>query len=1379
MAQNTKSKSEPSSFPDKDKMIFSENGTTAKTTDFSFPAALFLSITWIAAVTVYILKTGWQLAYFEMTLLEFMSFIAGVLAPFAFIWVAAAYFSSQRQFVSEAKKLHDYLCEFTCPTAQNKNYTKNLLDNIRKQAADMNSIYTQFKSCTGQAETRLIKQLKDLHEFSENLTNNINLCIDNITSKTHELKNCASLTNEKTAHNIEQMETNLNAIHHTSEKASETLSAIVTSLRNDITDLQKTGDVLTDRTRQLSEEIREQKSLLDSASENACNLLAYQTDTAAKTLTEQSRVVIKAGNEVHDSLNLCFEHIKQDLQSQISLLSDTSQKTYDNVFTLTSSLQQQNTLLCKTSETERNNIEKTLIKLEERIESAKKVFDYQNEILSQKDEALMKTAEDIQAVFKDQNNSLDQESKHITSHFKTMETAVDNYVAKINTLTDQMASAFQNLDDKAGQIEHISARTRTEISAVDQEIGNKSTFLSNALTDFNKNAHNVYDALTDETQKLTLSLQDAGEKLSGLQENIRSKLSEINEYIATTEEKSIRICDNLTTKTTDLSDVTETLASKTAQTEMFLTQQHAFVSSALEKLEATQLSLSEHVNGFTGFVETLDAHASNSITNLSKSLKETLDQTQTITDQVDKMGASLTNKIDALNSSAQHTLTVNSNLSEELEQHKTFLDETVERISSYAKELNSEVSRQTTQMKISSEQIQSRSQQAVLQINEQFQKLIQDAQLMLDQTQKASSGLTEESGKVELLLERQNSNLSILSDKLSQQSTQISAILKEQSNQADQDLEKLTERIRSIEGRLSGQTQELTEASEKTIEKLESVCNILTNQTASLTTLSQTAQTQIIETGETAFRSVQKLSDNIQEIHDKNNASAASFEDRQTAFKQTADELIRQMTSLQDEIAKQTEELQKQSEASTRHVVEMRDYMRQHITELDDVVNAVTTKSRLNEASLNNRINTLKQAAGDVMTNVQGVNEIMNKNTNDLLTVSSRIEFELEAMGENLRRRSEESSRAAQDSLTKSHATIRLLEKNAGVLDEITGKIIEKINIANNEFAQQTNRIEAAGEIARDQIRKTGETFLVQSHQLNRISQETQKTFKNFSILMRERAGDFNKIAESAGIKINSFNDTVRQTGREFEEISAKGAAQVDQAIQRLRTSITDVTNNSERMIAEVRKSAEQFTNQSGTLSSTADSTLQHLHELLVAVRNNIKEMQESGEKVSAQSIKIGGAFNRQVQALISASRSAEEHIFALNRKKEEADTQRFMRETSFIIEKLQSLGVDIARIYTPNVEEDLWKRYYSGDKNAFVRYLSRTLDKNQIRKMIDLFTENSEFREYVSRFVFEFQSVLTKARQNERADVLINVLLGSEAGHLYMILNRVFNKEA
>ena len=74
---------------------------------------------------------------------------------------------------------------------------------------------------------------------------------------------------------------------------------------------------------------------------------------------------------------------------------------------------------------------------------------------------------------------------------------------------------------------------------------------------------------------------------------------------------------------------------------------------------------------------------------------------------------------------------------------------------------------------------------------------------------------------------------------------------------------------------------------------------------------------------------------------------------------------------------------------------------------------------------------------------------------------------------------------------------------------------------------------------------------------------------------------------------------------------------------------------------------------------------------------------------------------------------------------------------------------------------------------------LSKVIDKNQVRKLTDKFTEDTEFREFVSKYMSTFEDLLARAEQTERSDVLTTVLLGSEAGHLYTLLFKIFSHEA
>lgn len=1351
--------------------------------DMPVIAGIILTLVWGFAAADYAVSAGWWESRLEMTPAEYMSFLSGILSPFAFIWIAAAYFSSQRRYVKEAEQLRRYIGEFTHPSTQNKLYVKSLLDDIREQTAELNTVYDKLRSCTDGVGDGLGRQAEVLSEVVEKLERNVSEAAGKIENKTGELASAAASVNAQAEKNTALMEAHLKAIRQAADVTAETLSSVNTALEEDTALLKKTGDTLTDNAMILSQELREQADILRTASDAASGTLSRQTAAVTAELAAQTEMLVGTGTRVHDMLSEQMDLMKKDIRSQTDMILRSGASARDNMAEITADLTEQTDALREISDTARTNTEKMIAGLEQRTSRLEEIFERQNTAIAEKDEALIQTAEQLQSTFKEQNALLDQEAEKIVGRFKTIETTLDTYVSEINAASsaaiEQITGVSEAMDNRAEQISSAAGQAYKQIRAVADEMENRTGRMNNALARLQTGSETVAESLSGQTHLLETALDETSARLERLKTEILQNIETVRESVDETEEKSDNACQRLMKHATELSDLTSALVSQAIVTETSLAQQQKYISNASARLEETKAALKEQSDDLTGIADLLDTRAAETVLRLARLMEDALSQAGRVTDKVGELDISLTTRINALDMSAQRTVAANTALQEELERHKAMLDASADKMTTYTEEMTAEIARQTTQMDVSSELVKSRTEKAVFQISEQFRKMEEDAGNMLESTVRAASEIARHSEKAESLFHRQSASLSAVSDKLSEQTSQAAAMLREQSEQADKDLERLISRIHLIEEGLNVQTKELANASEMTVSQLETVGSALSRQTDNLSSLTETAKSKINETSEVLAARARELSAVTQSACTQNLSSAEQLEKKQAEFREASDLLIERMSRLSEELEEQTDSLHKQSARSTQQAVMIRDSMQRHIIDLGDVANIVATQSRLGEASLSNQINYLREAAEDVMTHIRSINEAVRQNTNDLLTASSRIGFELDAMGENLRRRNEEASKAAEDSLDRSQTAAQFLEEKARLLADMTEQVIGGLNNAGSEFSAQTNRIEAASEIAREQLETTGETFLVQSHQVTRIAEETQKAIKNYSVVLRERAADFNKTADDAGTRVRALNETVHQIGKEFEEMSNKGVIQIDLAGQRLRAMISEVAGNSERIAVEVRKSGEQFVDQSDLLSIAAEEALKRLQELLSLMRENAKEIQESGEKISAQSLKLGGAFNRQVQSLISASRSAEEYISALDRKKEEADTDRFMRDAAFIIERLQSLGVDIARLFAPNVEEDLWKRYYSGDRSAFVRYLSRAVDKNQVRKMCDMFTEHSEFREYISRYMGEFEGVLSRAQENERSDVLTGVLLGSEAGRLYMLLSRVFNKDA
>ena len=1346
-------------------------------------AAIALTVLWGVSAWSFLGVSGWWSARYEMTPPEYFSCLTGLLSPVAFIWIAAAYFASERRYVREADILRRYMAEFTHPEAKNRLYVSGVLDSLKAQTSDLNTVYARLKNCTDSIGKSFEEQTSGIFKATEAMEAALSRGTNGVAEKTRELEQLCTLAGEQTEKSLSLLQENTQALQNAARETDKTVCAAGERLTAQRDALLQTNDILTDNLTRLTLDVREQSGLLKTASENARDILTEQTGITALEIAKNAASLTAAADNIREKLANQTTEISTEIQNRLTALEQAGTRTQDSVAALTVLLDEKAQILDELTKSARANAEQMADNLERREQTLTELLSAQQSEISAKNDALHATAAQLSATFKEQNNSLDSEAEKIVARFKTLQTTLDTYIAEINTAAQTAVGGISAVSDemngKAESIEAAAEKASSRLTDVGEQIDMKTQLLTVALKNTNAQSQAAMESLDTQTARLNAALDTANDRLESINSCFEASVRLLKTAVDQTNERADSSCARLLKHSAELSDLSSALVSQALVSETSLAQQQKYISAASARVEEIKGELKQQSEDLAHIAELLENRSAATIESLSDRLRDIVAKSSAAADKFTELEIALGNKIQSFDNASKQTAAANTQLAETLDAHKDMLDDSIRRMTGYTEEVSAEITRRMTQMDVSADLLKSRTEKAVSQLDEQFRKLDGDAGILLDRATTVAGDLSEKTDRIDSLFSKQSKTMSDASDKLAEQMGKAATLLREQSEQADSDLERLVSRIRLIEEGLSVQTKELTRASETTVSHLEVVGAALSAQTDSLTDIGAQAKARLTEATALFGEKITEISALMKDFSDNQTTGIDTLARVQSGFSATADALNDRMNGLKAEIAAQTDDLQKQSAQSAQQVLMVRDSMQRHIIDLGDVANMIATQSRLGEASLSRQTDALKGAAEDVMIHLRDTNEAVRKNTTDLLTASSRIGFELEAMGENLRQRNEEASKAAAKSVSLSQSTSEMLEDKTELLSQLVQQVIGDLTDAGDLLDAKKERLRAASQIALEELEKSGDTFLVQAHQVSRLSEEAQKAVKNCGVVLRERAEDFNKTAETAEERVRSIGDVVNQIGKEFEDMSNKGVVQIDVAGQRLRAMISEVAGNSERIAAEVRKSGEQFVEQSDTLSTAADEALKRLQDLLSVLKENAKEIHESGEQISAQSLKLGGAFNRQVQSLISASRSAEEYIAALNKRKEDADTDRFMKDASLIIEQLQSLGVDMTRLFAPNVEDDLWKRYYSGDKSAFIRYLSRAIDKNQIRKIGEKYTEDSEFRNYVSKYMGIFEGVLSRAQENERSDVLTAVLLGSEAGRLYMTLSRVFNAQA
>ncbi len=305
--------------------------------------------------------------------------------------------------------------------------------------------------------------------------------------------------------------------------------------------------------------------------------------------------------------------------------------------------------------------------------------------------------------------------------------------------------------------------------------------------------------------------------------------------------------------------------------------------------------------------------------------------------------------------------------------------------------------------------------------------------------------------------------------------------------------------------------------------------------------------------------------------------------------------------------------------------------------------------------------------------------------------------------------------------------------------------------------------------------------------------------------------GQSEKVVESAAVAIanvSTLTQQLREEGEIFASLTATATDNADALRSIFSTVVREIDDSAALASHRMQLAAEVF-------EHTSDHAVTLFADTSDAFENKIKALRQTAEQTSLvigalisdfdqqrdSNSPVGDslrglieALEAQTNTLIAASRQSLTRLPAYDSEGDEpgdggmmvsgpprdiADIQRFLTQISYIFEKLQAAAVDLSRLFTPAVEEELWKRFYKGEPNVFLRHAAKTITRAQAEAVRGLYQNNSEFREYVTRYMGEFDALMKVTRNNERAEVLTAIFTSSDMGRLYMVIARALNREA
>nr|WP_240511190.1 ATPase [Novosphingobium panipatense] len=455
--------------------------------------------------------------------------------------------------------------------------------------------------------------------------------------------------------------------------------------------------------------------------------------------------------------------------------------------------------------------------------------------------------------------------------------------------------------------------------------------------------------------------------------------------------------------------------------------------------------------------------------------------------------------------------------------------------------------------------------------------------------------------------------------------------------------------------------------------------------------------------------------------------------------------LDQQIAARWDKLSVETGERQARQAEQERHAISRIDQM---LGDLDNAIAERLERHRLQAAVLSERAAAV---------------------TGELGEYEARFEA-IVGSGETLEARLRGSLAALTERLTAARATLSATDGDVERLSETSVRLLELIQGS-----------------ARYAHHDLPEALTVSETRLERLQAGITAVLEGLA--QSARSGE--ELAGGVETSGNNLKDFADELSAMHSDLSEHGAAHVS-LLQVLRTSLDDIDAATKTAAGRAQ---DELREAIGALGKTIEESVTAI-ETDSAVR--IARVAENLGTESAQAIdrsmrtrvaEVTGQLDQAVAHASGATREAtiqlrdqlskvdelvgnlESRVADARDKAEEQVDNDFARRVALITEALNSNAIDIASALSSEVSDTAWASYLRGDRGIFTRRAVSLLDAGEIKSIQQLFERDEAFREHVSRYIHDFESILRQVLSTRDGNALGVTLLSSDMGKLYVAL--------
>lgn len=1344
-----------------------------------------VSVIWFAVVLIYITQFfGWSNLFLMMPD-EFGGFLAGVTLPLAIIWVVMAYIDRGTSFKHEAKFLRAYMNQLVYPEDGAPQTAKAMADAIRSQVVELQQVS------------------KLAHEQTSQIKDAIKGNVDDFAKLIGTLDNYSSKTIVELSDGVKFLMANFENILNKAQASSQNLAQINREFIEDGNGIETSLNSLFEKMLPRLREIKDTAAVLKEISSGSTNdmtkanetLRAYveKTDDALNqmqtVLSGQTTMLKQVADTAMANCNLAKTTVAKEIAGMEDILQNHSQKLGLVLEEAGKEIKEKTEEVTKSAISNigiiNNNIKNGLTKVDDGVDMQ----------IQKIDNALAKHNRDISSFMKVLDEKADGVNKKFTTHGELIAQELDRLMVRSANLEDAIAVQVSNLDG-------ISDKAITAMQEVENTLANNVVSLDEKVLAANSDILSYVETLQEKAGDFERISNDSADKIVDLTDVLSERYKDLQKTVAgginQLQEVDKEICtstENLMVQTSQSVESINQVASLMQKHTNSLTEASSIVVTQSQISEVSLANQQKHITDTAARVEEIKNELKRQIDELSAASgsleKDAVNVLELLKSNIGKM-------LGQCNEAINKSKAINDNLAEQANQFDTSANRTMTKVTQFENVLL----KQSQNMEVLAQDIDDKSERISKSLSEHTQKLSEttaNSEAVLTRSiaefesksnnindisktaaayiGEVASGLDDKTAALNILFRQQEADFYAYCDKVSENTNKMADILKKQMTGIEEGADKLFARLVILEEDTGRRAETVVNNSQKSILELAEIEKMLADQ------------------HELTEKTVDEMCSKLNSVNEVVTQNLQNFDATVVAIKDNVGETLQELSGSSNKLKDLHQDLAKNSETTWQKLNEQTKYMENmgiklssqgeniaamlelQKNNISEVVNNLATQARLGEASLAQQYKYLTDATVDVAAKMQEVNTAFKQNTGGIFDTTTKLSYEFDVLGDRLLKACDAINKAAKDSIKNIDQTSLRLNQCSEDLDTTIYHSVENIGGVFNEYEKYLAGFNTITAETSTGVIEINNLISAQSDKMLKISNDTKKLVDCFNTVLSDTSNQLAERANDAYDKVRGLGQNLKKLGLEMDDAAKLSATHLEKSGDKLRASINEIATNAERISNTILSSGEVFVKQSQALTAMADDTAGKVNQSVSNLVNAGKAFEEQGQAIVKESIRFNDTVNTQTKNLSDNAIKAEKVMKGLAAVYKDIKVDTFLKDAGKIINTLESVSVDVNRLLNPKDEEDLWKKFYNGDTQVFIRSIAKNMSNTQIGALRKEFEKNEELRKLVNTYMGEFETLVEKSKSHEHSAALMAVISGADLGRLYYVLAKALNK--